>query len=571
MAEIVQLMIDGRAVQAAPGTNLIEAARLVGIEIPHFCYHPQLAISGNCRMCLVEVGLPQLGPDRKPVLGADNQPLVNFAPKLAIACNTTISAGMVVLTRTPRVIKARRGVMEFLLINHPLDCPICDQAGECRLQELAVDYGQGCSRFVEAKEHKPKRVVLNAKITLDDERCILCSRCIRFMRDVAGQDCLGFVQRGSGTTLTCYPGHEPATNYDLNIVDLCPVGALTSTDFRFRQRVWFLKETPSLCPHCATGCNTTIGSREGVVYRQTPRDNPAVNQCWMCDPGRLNYKFINDPARLTTPLIGGAKAEWPAAIVHVAERLAAIRAAGGKVAGIGSARATTEELFLFAKLFQALESSPEWHRPPACEGSDTGGTPVPLPQALKNCLLDSVPRSDVADSFLLNADRNPNMRGAQLTGVAAHPPGSRIAAIAAGIARGEIKALLVLGEDVTTAGIGADLLAKLELLVALDILPSATTKAAHVVLPGAAFAEKSGTFINAKGRVQQINPAVAPPGTARADWQILSGLLATVSKAWKSPIPVFPSLGKVFAALVEETPALKGWTLESIGSGGRNL
>ena len=326
-------------------------------------------------------------------------------------------------------------------------------------------------------------------------------------------------------------------------MDLCPVGALTSTDFRFRQRVWFLKETASICPHCATGCNTSIWSREDVVYRQTPRDNPAVNQCWMCDLGRLDYKFINDPARLTAPLIGGAASTWPDALAHAAQKLAAIRAAGGKVAGIGSARATTEELFLFAKLFQGLEST----------------------------LLDSVPRSDAADNFLLNADRNPNMRGAQLVGVAANPPGSRIAEIAAGIARGEIKALFVLGEDVTAAGIGAELLAKLELLVVLAMLPGATTAAAHVVLPGASFAEKSGTLINAKGRVQQIAPAVAAPGAARAEWQILSELLAAVSKAWKTPTPVFPSIGKVFAAMAAETPALKDWTLENIGAQGRDL
>jgi NADH-quinone oxidoreductase subunit G len=588
--ENVKLLMDGREVLAAPGTNLIEAARLAGVEIPHFCYHPRLPIAGNCRMCLVEVGLPQLGPDRKPVLDADGRPRVNFGPKLTIACNTPVSEGMAVLTRTPRVIKARRGVMEFLLINHPLDCPICDQAGECRLQELAVDYGQGCSRFVEEKEHKPKHVALNAKLMLDDERCILCSRCIRFMRDVAGQDCLGFVARGSRSTLTCYPGQEPATNYDLNIVDLCPVGALTSTDFRFRQRVWFLKETPSLCPHCATGCNTLIGSREDVVYRQTPRDNPAVNQCWMCDQGRLNYKFINDPARLATPLVDGAPAEWPVAIAHVAQRLAAIRAADGQVAGIGSARATTEELFLFAKLFQVLTTSPQIDadaesetRPTETAASLDAVCRPGLRPGANAGLLDSVPRSGAADKFLLDADRNPNMRGAQLAGVAAHPPGSRLAELAAGIARGEIKALLVLGEDVTAAGIGAELLAKLELLVVLDTLPGATTAAAHVVLPGASFAEKGGTFVNAKGRMQQLSPAVAAPGAARPEWQSLSELLAAVSSralrdgqpkaanAWNVTTPVFPSLGKVFAAMAAESPALKGWTLDGLGSQGRDV
>jgi NADH-quinone oxidoreductase subunit G len=263
----------------------------------------------------------------------------------------------------------------------------------------------------------------------------------------------------------------------------------------------------------------------------------------MCDLGRLNYKFINDPNRLTTPLIGGQPAEWPAAIAHVAQRLTAIRAAGGQIAGVGSARATTEELFLFAKLFQGLE----------------------------NCLLDSVPRFSTPDKLLLNADRNPNTRGAHLTGVAANPSGHRLAAIADGIASGAIKALLVLGEDVTLAGIGPDLLAKLELLVAIDILPSATTQAAHVVLPGASFAEKGGTFINAKGRMQQISPAITAPGAARTDWQILSELLAEASKAWNPPAGGFPSLGKVFDAMTAEIPALAGLTLESVGAQGAQI
>ena len=243
MAEgTVKLTVDGREVEVPRGTNVVEAAKQAGVEIPHYCYHPKLPIAGNCRMCLVSLGMPKMTPERKPEIGADGKPVINFMPSPQIACNTMAAEGMVVQTNTPLIIKARQGVMEFLLINHPLDCPICDQAGECRLQEFAVDYGKGESRFAEHKVHKPKQVALNAKITLDNERCILCSRCERFMRHVAGQDCLGFVQRGSHTELTCYPGQEPRTNYDLNIVDICPVGALTSTDFRFRQRAWFLKE-----------------------------------------------------------------------------------------------------------------------------------------------------------------------------------------------------------------------------------------------------------------------------------------------------------------------------------------
>jgi NADH-quinone oxidoreductase subunit G len=486
MAEsTIKLTIDGQEIAAPKGMNLIEAAKIAGIEVPHYCYHPKLAVVGNCRMCLVDVGMPKMGPDKKPEIGPDGKPVIMFGPKLTIGCNTSVGEGMVVHTRSPKVIKAREGVMEFLLINHPLDCPICDQAGECRLQEFSVDYGKGQSRFVEEKVHKPKKTEIGPKIMLDDERCILCSRCVRFMKDVAGQDCLGFVNRASYSTLTCYPGMEPNTNYDLNIADICPVGALTSNDFRFKQRVWFLKETKSVCPNCATGCNTVVWSREGVVYRQTPRDNDAVNQCWMCDSGRLHYKFINDPNRITTPTVkSSAMGErlaltWPEATRQIA-------------------RATTEELFLFNKLVR---------------------------EVLGSELVDCVPHTGEGDKFLLNVDRNPNSNGAKLTGVTGEAMGSRIPAIAEAIQSGKIKALLVHGENISKHGIAEDVLAKLELLVVIDTLPSKVTELAHYVLPGATFAEKRGTFINAKNRLQRLNLAIPSPGIARPEWQTLAALL----------------------------------------------
>jgi len=519
----VKLTIDGREVAAPKWMNLIEAAKLIGVEIPHYCYHPKLNIVGNCRMCLVEVGMPRIGSDRKPELDPDGRPVIMFQPKLAIGCNTTVADGMVVLTKSPKVVKAREGVMEFLLINHPLDCPICDQAGECRLQEFSVDYGKAESRFVEEKVHKPKKAPLGPKITLDDERCILCSRCIRFMRDIAGQDCLGFVQRGSHSTLTCYPGNEPKTNYDLNIVDICPVGALTSNDFRFQQRVWFLKETKSICPNCATGCNTVLWSREGVVYRQTPRDNNAINQCWMCDHGRLNYKFINDPRRLATPTVKSASLgervnlTWTEAIRQVADKL---RSAKG-VAVIGSARATTEELFLLKKFSAAFAEVP--------------------------------PHVGEGDNWLLNADRTPNMAGAKLAGF-----GNDIAKIADGIAAGTIKTLIVLGED----AIAPELLAKLELLVVLDILPTRATEVAHYVLPGVTFAEKSGTFINARKRIQRLNPAIPPLAGTKPEHEVLSALLAELGGKRRA------TLEEVFAEMAREMPALAGLNLSKIGDGG---
>ncbi len=537
MAEgTVKLTIDGREIEVPRGTNLIEAAKQAGVEIPHYCYHPKLPIAGNCRMCLVSLGMPRMTPERKPEIGADGKPVIGFMPAPQIACNSMAAEGMVVQTQTPAIIKARQGVMEFLLINHPLDCPICDQAGECRLQEFAVDYGKGESRFVEHKVHKPKQVELNDKITLDNERCIMCSRCERFMRHVAGQDCLGFVQRGSHVELTCYPGQEPNTNYDLNIVDICPVGALTSTDFRFRQRAWFLKETKSICPNCATGCNTVVSVREGEVMRQTPRDNEDVNQCWMCDYGRLQYKFVNDPQRLQAPLVHQQPVEWQEALGQAVQ---ALQGARGGIAAVGSARATTEELFLFNRLAR---------------------------QVLGASLVDCVPRQGEADHLLLNADRNPNSRGASLTGAAAQPLGSQLGTIAQGVREGRIKALLVLGEDLTKCGIGPELLAQLETLVVIDLLPNATVAAAQVVLPGVSFAEKRGSFINAKGRVQRLNPAMQPVGEARPEWQILAALLRALD-----PAEDFSTLEGVFAQLAQEHPALAGLSLSRIGDQGIQL
>ena len=533
MADTVKLTIDGKEVTAPKGMNLIEAAKLAGVEVPHYCYHPKLTIAGNCRMCLVDAGMPKLDKDKKPEIGPDGKPVIMFAPKLAIGCNTTVAEGMVVHTRTEKVHKAREGVMEFLLINHPLDCPICDQAGECRLQEFSVDYGKGESRFIEEKVHKPKKSAIGPKITLDDERCILCSRCIRFMKEVAGQDCLGFIDRGSHSTLTCYPGQEPKTNYDLNIVDICPVGALTSNDFRFKQRVWFLKETKSVCPNCSMGCNTVLWSREGVVHRQTPRDNDAVNACWMCDYGRLNFKFINDPARLTAPTVKSVvmgerfNLTWVEATRQVAGKL---KAAKG-VAGIATGKATTEELFLFNKLVR---------------------------QGLGAELVDIVPHTGEADGKLLQADRNPNTGGAKLTGVAT----GDLAKILDGIKAGTVKTLILFGEDL----IDEELLKKLELLVVIDTLPGKATEYAHYVLPGATFAEKRGTFINGKNRLQRLNAAITSPGIARPEWQTLVALLNELKVDGS-----YLAIEDVFADMARTFPALAGLNLSKIGDLGVEL
>jgi NADH-quinone oxidoreductase subunit G len=426
----------------------------------------------------------------------------------------------------------REAVLEFLLINHPLDCPICDQAGECKLQEYSVDYGQAASRFVEEKVHKPKHVDLGPRIVLDDERCILCSRCVRFTKDIVGDDALGFVNRGSYNTLTAYPGKAFDNNYTLNTVDICPVGALTSKDFRFQMRVWFLKETRSLCTSCATGCNIVIGSREEKIYRYEPRENDAVNSCWMCDYGRLNYKWIGGENRLTEVRIGKDTATWTRALNEISGKLN--KAAPGSVAIVASARQTNEELFLLSKLAKKF-----------------------------GALTDSIPRVKEGDKLLLSADRNPNSNGAKLTGISPVQMGSNLPKIAEGIRNGGIKTLIVFGEDVTKHSIGADLLGKLETLIVSDILPNQTTELAHYLLPGCAHAEKRGSFTNGKGRVQRFMKAVEPRGDARPEWEFLHELIYNVTGQ-----NGFASIEGLFNQMAREVPAFNGLSWAGLGDVG---
>jgi NADH-quinone oxidoreductase subunit G len=546
----IKVRIDGREIEVPKTTpdpltgkpiptTMIQACQVVKVDVPHYCYHPKLPVAGNCRMCLVEFGTPAMGPDRKPIINPDGTPKIAKSPRPAIACATPISPGMEIYTNTPAVKQMREGVLEFLLINHPLDCPICDQAGECKLQEYSVDYGKAESRFVEPKVHKPKRVDLGPRIVLDDERCILCTRCIRFTKDVVGDDALGIVNRGSYNTLTAYPGRSFDNNYTLNTVDICPVGALTSKDFRFKMRVWFLKETKSLCTSCATGCNVIVGSREEAVYRYEPRENDAVNSTWMCDYGRLNYKWINRPDRLAQVEKRAAgeaqKLPWAEALRQISETLHS--APPGSVAIVASARQTTEELYLLSKLAKKA-----------------------------NALTDSVPRIGEGDKLLLSADRNPNSNGANLTGISAKPMGANLQKIAAGIRDERIKTLIVFGEDVTKYGIAEELLGKLETLIVSDILPNRTTHHAHYLLPGCAHVEKRGSFINGKGRVQRFMKAVEPRGDARPEWEFLHELVFNLTGQ-----DGFVSIEGLFNQMAAELPALPGVTWGGLGDTGRTV
>ena len=537
--DLIDVQVDGQWVKMPRGLNVVEVAHRLKKFIPHYCYHPKLSVVGNCRMCLFEMGTPKMGPDRQPVLGKDGKPEIAWMPRPQIGCATSITPGMGIRTDSALVKDCRNGVMEFLLINHPLDCPICDQAGECKLQEYSVEFGTGGSRFVEEKVKKPKNVDLGERIVLDDERCILCSRCVRFSSELTKDNVLGFVNRGSHSTLTAYPGKRFDNDYSLNTVDICPVGALTSKDFRFQMRVWFLKETKSLCSSCGTGCNVTIGSREGKVYRLTPRENESVNSHWMCDYGRLNFHYLEDKNRLQQPLLRAAgelfPGTWIDALNRAAEGLKRVKPQ--EIAVVASARMTNEELFVVQRMLEEL-----------------GVTQV-----------DTVNRPGQADNFLRSADANPNTRGAELMGLS--QGGRKLGGWAGEIASGKIKALLVLGgEDVVKAGIPETALSRLEILIASGILPNGTTKAAHVVLPGAGFAEKSGSMVNVHGRLQRLTRAVAAPGQAREDWIFLRDLRETLTGGNS-----LHSIEDIWKAMAAAVPAFAGLSWTKIGDQGVNL
>jgi NADH-quinone oxidoreductase subunit G len=358
------ITIDDKSITVPNGTLILQATRQLGIEVPVFCYHSRLASVGMCRMCLVEVGTPRVGPDRKPVLKPDGTPEIAFMPKPQTACTMTVSEGMVVRSMTPAVREARRGIIEFLLTSHPLDCPICDKGGECTLQEETITYGPGASRFrYDDKFFTDKNVPLGPLIRLDRERCVQCARCIRFEDEIADDRVLGFSDRGRGLVIITYSSPPFVSNFSGNTTDICPVGALTTTDFRFAARPWEMGYVPSVCPHCAVGCNLTLSVRSRQeLLRVLPRTNTAVNDIWICDKGRFAHHFATSQNRLQTPLIRKdgelGPASWEEALALVAEKFGAAKAKDAKsVAGVMGDRVSNEDMYLFTKLFKEVLGS----------------------------------------------------------------------------------------------------------------------------------------------------------------------------------------------------------------------
>ena len=539
-SDLITVNVDGQDIAVPKGTNMIEAARLARVEVPHYCYHPKLTISGNCRMCLVEMGLPAVDPATKaPLMDlATGKQKINWMPRPTIACATNASPGLHIRTNTAAVQDCRNSVTEFLLINHPLDCPICDQAGECKLQEHSTAYGRGYSRFVEQKNVKPKRTQLGPRVTLDDERCILCSRCVRFSKEIAQDDVLGFIDRGSYSTLTCYPGKQLANNYSLNTVDLCPVGALTSTDFRFKMRVWFLKQTPSIDCESSVGANTEVWSREGVIYRITPRQNDAVNDTWMADSGRVLFKEVSAADRLSWATLNGVQVTQGKALQAAVDLLSGRggRAESGAVKGVavvGSGRSTVEEQFLTQKIAAKL-----------------------------NATVALVSRVGVGDKILVSADRNPNVRGALVTGLIRALPEQKLTALGAAIDAGQVQVVLSIGEDLIAAGLTGAQLAKVAVIY-LGTHQNATSAVASVVMPALTVFEKAGTLVNQQFRLQKFARAVPGLAGVSDDLVTLSHLLNALSGA-----PLGATLGALWPVIAAEVKVLAHATYDTLPSTG---
>jgi len=515
------LTIDGKPIEVPAGTTVIQAAESMGIFVPRYCYHPGLSIAGNCRICLVEI---------------------EKAPKLQIACNTPVAEGMVVRTNSEKVNQGRQSVLEFLLINHPLDCPVCDQSGECDLQNFYMQYGLYDPRFREEKVKKQKAVPLGPTVMLDAERCILCSRCVRFTDEISKTGELGIFNRGDQSEIGLYPGKELDNKYSGNVVDVCPVGALTDRDFRFKARVWYLSSSPSVCNGCSQGCNIDFhyvldrphlagGAR---VMRVKPRYNADVNQWWMCDEGRYGFKFI-DQGRLRKVTHKGREISWEEAFVQMAAGLSGARSEGkqANVAVLASAQLTNEELYLIKKLFADSLEIPV-----------TGNVPE---------------KPGTSDEFLIKADKNPNTAGVNLIGLG----GGSASKIIEQAITGQISALWVFGHDLVKL-FGEEkvkqLSEKLCQFIFIGSNENGTSRYAHWVLPSAVYAEKDGTFVNCRGRVQRIVKAFEPLADSRPEWQILFELFRGLQLPvpWKGP-------EEIFAAIGAEIPAFAGMTYEKLG------
>lgn len=506
--KLLSVTIDGTEVEVPEGTTILQAAERVGSMVPRYCYHPGLSAPAVCRMCLVEV---------------------EDAPKLLPACVQQVQDGMVVQTRSPAARKGQRGVIEFLLLNHPLDCPICDAAGQCELQDYAFETGQTETRLREAKVVLGRDKV-TPEIMYFGDRCILCTRCVRFMDEVAQEPVLKVMQRGHRGYIDTMTGELFEHPFSMNIVDVCPVGALVNEDFLFKARAWDLDQSASICPGCSQGCNVSLGTKENRILRAKPRPNSQVNSFWMCDHGRKTVINWGVGERVEVPMIRGEEgvvaADWPRALMALTD---ALRGASGEARAIVSPGASNENLYVLRQLMDVV---------------GFGGGAFRVPTGPEH-VLKGFPQ------LALRKERAPNARGAELMGF------RRSEDLLASV-QGHRGPLFILEEPLEdapeTLGEGASL------LVYIGTRMSELARRADIVIPTTTFAEMDGTFTNFQGRVQRFSQALRPPGMARPLWLTGSTVLARFDVGGP-----FRSAGAAFAHAAEEIDAFSGLSYEKIG------
>jgi NADH-quinone oxidoreductase subunit G len=505
--KMVNLTIEGRAVSVPEGTSILEAGKRAGILIPHYCYHPGLSIAGNCRMCLVEV---------------------EKAPKLAPSCATAVAEGQVVHIYTETALEARKGVLEMLLINHPLDCPICDKSGECELQDFTYQEGPAESRLRDPKRFNPVED-FGGDVLYTTNRCILCTRCVRFMDELAQDTVLNVSERGDRAVIGKFKGKELTHAWAGNVIDLCPVGALLSKDSLNKARAWELDHAPSICPGCSQGCNMSIDTRDNMVVRLRPRPNENVNKYFMCDVGRLDYRWINRQDRVEVPLIRRGEvhvaADWNIAIPAAAAILD-----GKRVFVAASPNLSNETLFLLSRLIRANGGSGAF--------TVATGPEVPLP---------GVP------DLGLRAERAANGTGAELLGF------NRAPSLLDGLSAGDV--LIV--ADADAANVSTEKLALASAIIVIGTNLPENLRMAAVVLPIANYAEEDGTFTNLRGRVQRFTQAKAAPGMARPSWWVVGDVLAALGKG-----DAYYLASEVFSAVATDVPAFAGMSYDALGMRG---
>ena len=527
---MITIEIDGKTIELEKPIPVLEAAKQVGVDVAHYCYHPKLSIAGQCRMCVCKV---EMGG--KPM------------PKLQIACNTMASDGMKVSFQDQEVKDVVRGVLELHLVNHPIDCPICDQAGECKLQDFYMEHGLHQSRIhLEDKDHKPKQRRIGRSVVLDNERCIMCTRCVRFFDEITHEKELTIENRGNHSLITTTFG-ELKSHYAQNVVDICPVGALTDERFRFKQRVWFLEENQGICPGCARGCNLFAHHKDNTLYRVKPRQNDAVNSTWLCDQARVSFEYPGLGARLGAVSLKRyamkEPAPWKTALDYLHEALTG--AGSEETLLVGSAQLSNEANYLLGVL-----------------GEKTGAAVYATVKAYAET------DGPNEDKLLVLADKNPNTQGAKRLGLKTFDDAANAEAFLSALESGKVKVLYVCGLDPTLSQ-NIDparyeaALKKVEKVIYQSPFEGATQKAALLELPAAAFYETSGTYTNHEGRVQQADMALWPPGDSLMDWEILSRLLKLFD-----PKVNYQSAGMVYEAMAAGHETFKNASLDAVAQEG---